>query len=227
MSNLVLPEFQEFLVSEDFVSKDKTSYYAYWVSKFLDFSNHDDELPVNMRIKRFLKLLSNEKSIEDWQVKQAQSSLQLYLNNFLKNGAVDLEPNTLKEPISIDIKQILDKVRKAIRLKHYAYKTERSYTDWVKRFYNYVFTGKVGRNNNNVDSNDVKDFLSHLAIDRRVASSTQNQAFNALLFLFREVLNVELKDMAKVVRAKRGPKLPVVLTIKEVQQLFKCVEAFN
>jgi integron integrase len=67
---------------------------------------------------------------------------------------------------------------------------------------------------------DVKSYLSHLAIDKLVSSSTQNQAFNALLFLFREVLKRNLDDISGTVRAKRGKKLPIVLSIDEVSRLF-------
>ena len=68
---------------------------------------------------------------------------------------------------------------------------------------------------------DVREFLSHLAIKQRVSSSTQNQAFNALLFLFREVLKIDLHDLSKTVRAKRGPKVPSVLTQDEVRNLLQ------
>jgi integron integrase len=66
---------------------------------------------------------------------------------------------------------------------------------------------------------DVRDFLSHLAMNQNVSASTQNQAFNALLFLFRHVLQIDLKDLSQTVRAKRGPKLPTVLSVDEVRQL--------
>ncbi len=65
----------------------------------------------------------------------------------------------------------------------------------------------------------MRDFLSHLAINRHVSSSTQNQAFNALLFLFRYVLQIDLKDLSQTVRAKRGPKLPALLSVDEIRQL--------
>jgi len=75
-----------------------------------------------------------------------------------------------------------------------------------------------------LQSDDVREFLSYLAINKRVSASTQNQAFNALLFLFRVILNIELTDLDKTVRAKRGVKLPVVLSIEEVQKLFKHIK---
>jgi integron integrase len=63
-----------------------------------------------------------------------------------------------------------------------------------------------------------------LAVEKKVSASTQNQAFNALLFLFRNVLKIEIEDLGSTIRAKRGPKLPVVLTVEEVRQLFSCME---
>jgi len=72
-----------------------------------------------------------------------------------------------------------------------------------------------------VTQEDVKDFLSHLAIKQRVSASTQNQAFNALLFLFREALREDLGDLSGTVRARRGKKLPVVLSVDEVKVLFQ------
>jgi len=119
-------------------------------------------------------------------------------------------------------------MRQAIRIKHYSYKTERSYLEWAQRFMDY--TSKVKKKDvraAGLDSGDVKDFLSYLALTRKVSSSTQNQAFNALLFLFREVLKTELGDLSKKVRAKRGQRLPVILSPEEVQSLFKHVKDLN
>ncbi len=76
-------------------------------------------------------------------------------------------------------------------------------------------------------SDDVREYLSYLAIKRNVASSTQNQAFNAILFLFRHVLKIELKDMNKSVRAKQGYRLPVVFTIEEIKLLFSYLKGVN
>ncbi|MEA3560862.1 MAG: integron integrase, partial [Candidatus Omnitrophota bacterium] len=110
-----------------------------------------------------------------------------------------------------------------LRLKHYSYRTERSYIDWIKRFYDYMVKTKK-KDIKKLESEDVRTYLSFLAIKQNVSSSTQNQAFNALLFLFRAVLDIELKDLGKTVRAKRGFRLPVVLTGDEVRRLFNHVE---
>ncbi|MFH0771329.1 MAG: integron integrase [Candidatus Omnitrophota bacterium] len=113
---------------------------------------------------------------------------------------------------------------KAIRIRHYSYRTERSYIDWVKNFFGYLANvKKKDTRAAGLTSEDVRDYLSFLALRKRVSSSTQNQAFNALLFLFRDILNIELKSIKDSVRAKRGPKLPVVLTREEVLEVFKHV----
>ncbi|MGR3174257.1 MAG: integron integrase [Candidatus Scalindua sp.] len=115
-----------------------------------------------------------------------------------------------------------------IRIKHYSYRTERTYLEWIKRFFKYTIEIKgKDLSLSKPDSFDIKDYLSYLAIKKNVSSSTQNQAFNALLFLYRHILSIEVNDLGKTVRAKRGPKLPVVLTVKEVQKLFQHVEGIH
>jgi len=224
MQNTTLPEFQNFLLSRKLTPLKNTPFYAHWVSKFLDFSNHNKVLPLDIRIGKFLSFLKRQKNIKDWQIRQANTALKLYINHFLKGDTSLLSPNTCqKKPNKQELVSVIDKVQRAIRIKHYSYATERSYIVWIKRFYDYFLAVKKDRNIYQANSDDVRDFLSYLAINKRVSSSTQNQAFNALLFLFKDVLNVELKNISGAVRAKRGTKLPVVLTIEEVQNLLKNV----
>ncbi len=113
--------------------------------------------------------------------------------------------------------RLLDQVRFAIRAKHYSIRTEEAYVDWIKRFI--VFHGK--RHPSGMGAFQIQAFLNHLAINREVAASTQNQALSALLFLYRDVLNIELPklDLDKITRAKQPMRLPVVLTKSEVEQL--------
>ena len=84
--------------------------------------------------------------------------------------------------------RLLDQVRDRLRVKHYALRTEEAYVDWIKRFI--LFHGKY--HPADMGAAEVETFLTHLAVDRKVASSTQNQALAALLFLYTEVLAVEL-----------------------------------
>ena len=110
--------------------------------------------------------------------------------------------------------KLLDQVRQKTRLKHYSIRTEQAYVDWIRRFI--LFHNK--RHPTEMAEPEIEAFLTHLAVDRKVASSTQNQAFSALLFLYREVLGKELvKVDAK--RSRQPKRLPVVLTSDEVQSL--------
>lgn len=112
--------------------------------------------------------------------------------------------------------KLLDQVRQRIRLKHYSYRTEQSYTGWIKRFIFYHHK----RHPQEMGKAEVEDFLNHLATDRNVAASTQNQALNALLFLYNEVLEKPLPNIESI-RAKDSKRLPVVLTRSEVAAVIK------
>ena len=111
--------------------------------------------------------------------------------------------------------RLLDRVRERIRVKHYSLRTEDAYLHWIRRFI--FFHGK--RHPRAMGGAEVEAFLSHLATAGRVAPSTQNQALSALLFLYREVLQVELPWLDGVVRAKRPRHVPVVLAESEVRAL--------
>src|SRR5437660_11309222 len=113
--------------------------------------------------------------------------------------------------------KLLDQVRNVIRIKHYSIRTEQAYVDWIKRFI--LFHGK--RHPGEMAEEEVAQFLTHLARDMNVAASTQNQALSALLFLYKEVLKHEIGWLEKVERAKKPPKLPVVLSRGEVNEIFR------
>lgn len=108
--------------------------------------------------------------------------------------------------------RLLDQVRSRIRVKHYSIRTETAYVDWIKRFI--LFHGK--RHPREMGAPEVEAFLTHLAVDRNVAASTQNQALAAILFLYREVLEQELPWLEGVTRAKKPQRLPTVLSRQEV-----------
>ena len=116
--------------------------------------------------------------------------------------------------------RLMDEVRRRIRLKHYSLRTEQAYCGWIRRF---IFAnGK--RHPRELGAGDVERFLSGLAVRSQVSASTQNQALSALLFLYREVLRIDLPWMQNVVRAKRPRRLPVVLSRDEVQRLLAAME---
>ncbi|MCW8910863.1 MAG: phage integrase N-terminal SAM-like domain-containing protein [Gammaproteobacteria bacterium] len=86
--------------------------------------------------------------------------------------------------------RLLDQVRNVIRLKHYSIRTEKSYISWIKQYIKFHSL----RHPNLLDATHVESFLSHLAVDRHVSASTQNQALNALVFLYKQVLNIKLEE---------------------------------
>ena len=113
--------------------------------------------------------------------------------------------------------RLLDQVRERMRSLHYSLRTEQAYADWIKRFV--LFHDK--RHPLQMGAPEVERFLSYLATQRNVSASTQNQAKSAILFLYREVLNVKLAWLEGVTSAKRGERLPVVLTQTEVNEVLR------
>lgn len=118
---------------------------------------------------------------------------------------------------SVQPKKLLDQVRDKIRFKHYSLSTEKTYIAWIKQFILYHHK----RHPVEMGSLEVEAFLTYLATQRHVSSSTQNQALSAILFLYREVLAVNLPWLDNFERSKKPRRLPVVLTITEVQALLQ------
>ena len=128
---------------------------------------------------------------------------------------------SLPEPGSAP--RLLEQVRGRIRFKHYSIRTEQAYLDWIKRFIRHF--GK--RHPRDMGAAEVQEFLTHLAVAGRVAASTQNQAKSALLFLYREVLELELPWLDDVEAAKTPKRLPVVLTGAEVMAMLARLDGTN
>jgi len=123
--------------------------------------------------------------------------------------------STLSQPAGAQAPKLLDRMRAAIRARHYSLRTEEAYVGWVRRFI--LFHHK--RHPAEMAEPEVNQFLSHLAVTGNVAASTQNQALSAVLFLYQEVLGRDLDRIEGVVRAKKPVRLPVVLTRDEVRDL--------
>jgi integron integrase len=123
----------------------------------------------------------------------------------------DSTPSTAQPP------KLLDQVRDRIRVKHYSIRTETQYVQWIKRFI--IFHDK--RHPKEMGASEVEAFLTHLAVVGNVAAATQNQALSAILFLYREVLCINLPWLDGVVRAKTPQRLPVVLTRQEVASVLE------
>src|SRR5436190_5535483 len=121
-----------------------------------------------------------------------------------------------KSPALDKPKKLLERVRDVIRVKHYSWRTERTYCDWIERFIRFHRM----RHPSEMGAAEVSEFLTHLARDGNVSASTQNQALSALLFLYKQVLKEELGWLEDVERTKKPTRLPVVLTHDEVHKVF-------
>ena len=115
--------------------------------------------------------------------------------------------------------RLIDQVRNVLRVHHYSVRTEDNYIQWIKR---YIFFHNK-RHPREMGEKEIRSFLTHLAVDKHVSASTQNQALSALLFLYKKVLQIELEWIDDVVRAKRPKRLPVVLTKGEVDSLLNAM----
>jgi site-specific recombinase XerD len=113
--------------------------------------------------------------------------------------------------------KLLDQVRHALRVKHYSRRTENTYVNWIKRFTLRVFHHK--QHPQQMNSLEIEQFLTDLAVEQNVSPSTQNQALAALLFLYQEVLHKPLERRIDAVRAKKAQRLPVVMSKAEVARL--------
>ncbi len=211
----LFPEFQKFIVSRGFVPENKAPYFAWWVKRFEAF--RADAPGENFtRLNDFLAYLERDEKTADWQIEQARQAVSIFLKHYLDTGNIVFK--NAVEPVTDKKEEITNRIRELIRVKHFSYSTERIYLDWIEKFFNYITLTR--HKNKQIEAGDIKDFLTYLAVKRRLSASSQNQAFNALLFLFRDVLKIDTGRIGKAARAKRGPKLPVVLTVEEIKRLF-------
>jgi len=212
-----LSGYRLFLKRENIVNERIAGYYLYWVRLYIRHCVNTGVLVGDkVSLRDFRRVLSRDK--QDWQVRQADEALRLYLY-FLKKekSKTDQVPDSARQS---DLEAAWQKHVKlmiqALRLRHRSLRTEKTYLKWLRDFY--LFT--KGKSPRELESADVVQFLSYLATERGVAASTQNQAFNAVLFFFRHVLEKNLSDIEGAVRAKKKQRLPVTLTVEEIQKIF-------
>ena len=206
-----MDDFLQYLSQKRIVDAKKRSFFALWVRNFYHFLHRRPDLPfADDEIKCFLAALSD--THEDWQVQQARDAIRLYRYYLDRHPAA---PYVHAADIDKLWSDAVDQMIVSIRLKHLSHRTEATYINWMRQFYRYM----KGTKPSDLKSKHVTDFLTYLAIERKVAKSTQNQAFNAILFFFRHVLKQDITDLWKAIRAKRKQRLPVVLSASEVLRL--------
>ncbi len=213
-----LQQFGEFLLKARLVREKAAPYFVRWVRRFL--SQPASSEPLADQVRRFCEGLERRGRCQDWQVRQAEQALRIYFVNFLNRPEWHRQPagGVVDDQGRVNRLAALQQLRARVRTRHYSYRTECSYADWVRRFLDYL-AQRQGEAHPRVASEAVRDYLTHLAVRQGVSASTQNQAFCALLFLCREVLGVDVEGLSRSVRAKRGEHLPVVLSMPETAAL--------
>ena len=222
-----LADFETFLSKLGALPEDKIKFYLHWVRRFLKFCNYQFDNIDTQHVSQYLDSLDGDEKIADWQVRQAADAVILYVEKYPKRPlqpitslARDSQAKSVDQKGSLLWQQTLDETRTVIRLRHYSLSTEKTYLGWLGRFKIYM----NDREPHLLEANDMKKYLTHLALHGRVSASTQNQAFNALLFLYRHILHVEMDDFTSVARAKRKMNLPVVLSRDEVKKILSSLD---
>lgn len=219
----------------------RAGYYAAWARQFVEYQPEKKLKERSGRdVEAFLRSLADRGDLQGWQVKQAEHALRILYESFLphyqpsqtaarsstadgREAATAARTKVFRDrvvPGEADRRQgaVLDALRGELRSRHYSYKTEQAYLDWVRRYL--AFHGYADPLELKAEV-AIRDYLQYLAEQRYVAASTQNQALNALIFLYRQALHVAVGEMEPFARAKRPRRLPEVMTRAEVQRLLE------
>lgn len=217
---IVLKEYDNFLCEKDLAPSKHRPYLVQWVQQFLRFARVRTGYTFEQTLDLFLAQIGERVGVKPWQIQQASNAVRIYRYQYRRPSS-NVETDACGPAAGMDDSTLLKRLREVIRLRHYAESTERTYLQWSRRFL--AYRRKTGLHGEPTSA-DVKAFLTRLAMAEKVSASTQNQAFSALLLLFREVLRTDLEEMAQTVRARRGRRLPTVLSVTEVQALLSAVE---
>ena len=225
----------------DFLKKNECPFkeipsYIKWLQYYLDFCHkysHAKAAPESLSL--FLAKL-NQKNQTDHQIEQAKQAISLFFKMVeihknktsqtptqKKSSSVPVASNSAKEsPISKNRswKKEYQLLYDEIKLRQYSPRTLKTYTNWVRKFQAYLNS----KSPELIDSADAKKFITHLAVEKQVSASTQNQAFNSLLFFYRHVLKKDFSNFSNVPRAKRTKYTPTVLSRKEIDSIIDNLE---
>jgi integron integrase len=210
-----MDDFYNYLCSIKTIPAKRLIYYCNWAKKFNSFAGISDERTVSWDlVEKFLKMLARKH--EDWQVQQADEALRYYKYYLSTRSKAKSHKRPQRD---YNWQNLAGEMVQLMRLKHLSRNTEQNYIKWLRQFYTYL----DGKPPEKLSGQDVSRFLSYLAVDRNVAASTQNQAFNSLLFFFRHVLRKEeeITGIRDTVRARNRRRLPVVLAKQEIDDIFR------
>jgi hypothetical protein len=165
-----LQSFGEYLLKAQIARPNAAPYFVRWVRRFLARPAPNE--PLVDQVQRFCEELQRDGGFQDWQVRQADQALRIYFVNFLKRTDWQRRPQAGSD--ATDPLTALDLLRMRLRTRHYSCRTECIYVDWVRRFLDYAAT-RQGVPSPRADTEGVRDFLAHLAVNRQVSASTPNK----------------------------------------------------
>ncbi|MBI4708360.1 MAG: integron integrase [Candidatus Omnitrophica bacterium] len=228
------------------ISEKNAKWYVERVKQFGSYMKTPFRNCTGQDVKKFLDHLSKNNKIEIWQVEQARDALRLLYRDFLKvpwavqkvskpalvistcrasrlgsrkdSGQAGMTEKPTPENHICEF--LINKLKTEIRYRHYSIRTEQTYIQWVRRFLYFHKMKPAG----SLLPGDIKKYLEFLAVEQKISASTQNQALNALVFLYEQVLGNEIGTIGEFTRAKRPVRLPVVLAREEADRLLKALQ---
>ncbi|MGD8344366.1 MAG: integron integrase [Desulfobacterales bacterium] len=229
------------------VPEKNAEWFVRWAQKFSDYRK---DKPLKKRsaddIRQFLLEFSMQHGIQPWQVQQAEDALIFLYDTYLKAGLKLKSLSPLgpapapssfhsrkrghfrdrmlpKSELDARYKKLFERFKSAMRLRHYSIRTERAYEQWIRRFLSFHKNKAVEK----IGAGEIESYLNYLAQDRQIAAGTQNQALNAIVFFFREVIKRDPGDFSDFVRAKKPMHVPEVLTTAQVKRLLDSLDGVN
>jgi integron integrase len=190
-------------------------YYGRWVVRFAAYTSSPDRQGRTVTESLTDYLISLQDGYEPVFIAQAKSAIQAYFA-FLNPQASIEQPVIRAGALPSSRNELETSLRSRIRLKHLSYRTETTYIAWALRFLSFAKAPVSSLNQQHL-----KDFLSHLASKRLVSAATQRQAFNALLYLYRNIFGLSIDNLDSVIPARKARRLPVVLTVEETARVLK------
>jgi hypothetical protein len=181
-------DFAQFLLAKHFVPSGKEKFYVHWVRLFLELRTKWQNMPWQDQLPLFLKELSFGERYQDWQIRQADQAVRMYYCNFLPSEeSVSLTLQVAKRQ-DFNKTEVIGKFYDALRLRNYARSTEKTYIHWVSRYFYYCDGQTTQPTVMDYQSPDmVKNFLTYLAVHKKISGSTQNVIFTSFNEIFPQL----------------------------------------